>query len=85
MSELFGGVSKIGTIYPLVFLAYGLAAIVGPMIGGLFFDITGSYSVALLIGVVICFLAFLIYFIFMPKPQIEEVEDKEVVGESVVD
>jgi OFA family oxalate/formate antiporter-like MFS transporter len=62
------GVQKIGTIYPLIFLAYGLAAIGGPILGGKFYDNTGSYSTALLIGAGICFLAFLIYFILMPKP-----------------
>jgi OFA family oxalate/formate antiporter-like MFS transporter len=61
------GVQKIGTIYPLVFLAYGTSAIVGPILGGKFFDVTGSYSVAMLIGAAVCFLAFLIYLLFMPK------------------
>jgi MFS transporter, OFA family, oxalate/formate antiporter len=59
------GVQKIGTIYPLVFLAYGLSAIVGPILGGTFYDATGSYLIAMLIGAVICFLAFLIYFVGM--------------------
>jgi MFS transporter, OFA family, oxalate/formate antiporter len=61
------GVQKIGTIYPLVFLAYGLSAIVGPILGGTFYDATQSYLVAMLIGAVICFVAFLIYFVGMPR------------------
>jgi MFS transporter, OFA family, oxalate/formate antiporter len=65
------GVEKIGTIYPLIFLAYGLSAIVGPILGGWFFDNTGSYSIALLIGAGICLAAFLIYSILMPKPAAE--------------
>ncbi len=61
------GVQKIGTVYPLVFLAYGLSAIVGPILGGEFFDATGSYLTAMLIGAIICFVAFLIYFWGMPR------------------
>jgi OFA family oxalate/formate antiporter-like MFS transporter len=63
------GVDKIGTIYPLVFLAYGLSAIVGPILGGIFFDSTGSYSTSMLIGAGICLVAFLIYAFAMPKPE----------------
>ncbi|MBN1190340.1 MAG: MFS transporter [Dehalococcoidales bacterium] len=66
------GVQKIGTIYPLVFLAYGMSAIVGPILGGKFFDATGSYLIAMLIGAVICFLAFIIYFTGMPERAAEK-------------
>lgn len=34
----FFGNKKVGTNYPFVFLAYGVAGIVGPMIGGIFKD-----------------------------------------------
>ena len=63
------GVDKIGTIYPLIFLAYGLSAIVGPILGGVFYDNTGSYSTSMLIGAGICLVAFFIYALAMPRPE----------------
>lgn len=38
------GVNNIGFIYPYVFLGYGLAGIMGPYIGGLFFDVFKNYN-----------------------------------------
>jgi MFS transporter, OFA family, oxalate/formate antiporter len=67
------GVQKIGPIYPLIFLAYGLAAIVGPILGGRVYDNTGSYAPALLFGAGICFVALLIYSFLMPKPPRPEI------------
>lgn len=39
------------TIYPLVFLAYGLAGIVGPLAGGWLYGVFGSYTIALWVAV----------------------------------
>ena len=38
------GVGNLGIVYPYVFLGYAIAGIVGPFIGGLLFDISGTYS-----------------------------------------
>jgi MFS transporter, OFA family, oxalate/formate antiporter len=48
------GVSSVAAIYPLVFLAYGAAGIVGPSLGGWLYDQTLSYrpAIALACGVV---------------------------------
>ncbi|MCX7626774.1 MAG: MFS transporter [Candidatus Sumerlaeaceae bacterium] len=47
------GPKAVSLIYPWVFLAYGLAGLVGPYVGGKIFDVTGSYTFA-------CFAAALI-------------------------
>jgi OFA family oxalate/formate antiporter-like MFS transporter len=41
------GIARLGELYPLVFLAYGLSGIVGPTTGGLLFELTGGYGLAL--------------------------------------
>lgn len=43
----------VGAIYPLIFLAYGLSGILGPMTGGWLYDTTGSYGPAILIAAVL--------------------------------
>lgn len=49
------GADRIGGVYPLVFLAYGAAGILGPWLGGRLYDTTGSYGlpIAISIGVVL--------------------------------
>lgn len=37
------GVSQVPRIYPKIFLAYGLAGITGPLLGGWLYDVSGSY------------------------------------------
>jgi OFA family oxalate/formate antiporter-like MFS transporter len=46
VADLYGA-QVVGTVYALVMLAHGLAAEVGPGIGGLLFDLTGSFLPAL--------------------------------------
>lgn len=41
------GVERLGEVYPLVFLAYGLSGIAGPATAGWLLDITGGYGMAL--------------------------------------
>lgn len=49
------GADRIGGVYPLVFLAYGAAGILGPWLGGRLYDTTASYGlpIAISIGVVL--------------------------------
>ena len=43
------GLGKIGAIFGLLEVGFGIGAAIGPAIGGLIFDVTGSYSIAFLI------------------------------------
>jgi OFA family oxalate/formate antiporter-like MFS transporter len=45
------GPAMVGKLYPLVFLAYGLAGITGPALGGWLYDATGQYTHAILASV----------------------------------
>lgn len=40
------GINQLGSVYPFVFLGYGLAGILGPVTGGLLFDLVGNYVFA---------------------------------------
>lgn len=44
------GAGALATAYPLVFLAYGLAGLAGPPVGGGVFDATGSYAGAVMLA-----------------------------------
>lgn len=44
------GPARMGGIYPLVFLAYGLAGILGPTLGGWLYDRTESYTPAIVLS-----------------------------------
>jgi OFA family oxalate/formate antiporter-like MFS transporter len=48
------GQARVGGVYPVVFLAYGVAGIIGPPLGGWLYDRTASYTpaIALSCGVV---------------------------------
>ncbi len=48
------GPARVGGVYPFVFLAYGVAGIIGPPLGGWLYDVTSSYTpaIALSFGVV---------------------------------
>jgi OFA family oxalate/formate antiporter-like MFS transporter len=48
-TERHFGDGAISSVYPLIFTAYGLAALVGPTIGGLMFDLFGSYDRILIV------------------------------------
>ena len=50
------GQQGVGGVYPLVFLAYGVAAITGPPTGGKIFDVTDSYTGSIIISIVIVFI-----------------------------
>jgi OFA family oxalate/formate antiporter-like MFS transporter len=47
------GASHIASIYPLVFLGYGLSGLLGPWAGGWIYDSTGSYQGGLVVGVIV--------------------------------
>ncbi|MFP4054509.1 MAG: hypothetical protein ACLFV7_11680, partial [Phycisphaerae bacterium] len=47
------GLSRVGSVYPIVFLAYGLAGIAGPPLGGWLYDSTASYTPAIMLSCVV--------------------------------
>lgn len=50
ISDTFG-LSKIGTIFGLLEISFGIGAAIGSAFGGIIFDVSHSYSIAFLIGV----------------------------------
>jgi OFA family oxalate/formate antiporter-like MFS transporter len=44
------GLMNLGKIYPYIFLGYALAGIAGPLIGGILFDRTGTYTSSVIIA-----------------------------------
>ena len=49
VSDTFG-LGKIGTIFGLLEISFGIGAATGPFIGGIIFDVSQNYSLAFLIG-----------------------------------
>jgi OFA family oxalate/formate antiporter-like MFS transporter len=50
------GPERVGSIYPLVMLFHGAGAIVGPPVGGRLVDLTGGYTVPLLVAAAVALL-----------------------------
>jgi MFS transporter, OFA family, oxalate/formate antiporter len=62
------GTKNIGSNYPFLFTAYGIAGIVGPMLGGFVRDTTGSFLGAFVPAGIVCLIgAFLALTIKVPK------------------
>ena len=61
------GTRNVGVNYGLVFTSYGVAGIVGPILGGKVFDLTGDYKIAFISGGIFCFVAAGLS-IFLKKP-----------------
>jgi len=63
------GASRFGRIYPPIFLAYGLAGIAGPAIGGWLFDRTGSYGAAIVLSIAVVLTGLLICGLLLKRSQ----------------
>ena len=59
--EVFG-IELFTRLYPLCFLSYGLAALLGPPLGGWIADSTGSYASGVWTSVILIGIAFTIIF-----------------------
>lgn len=55
-------------LYPICFLSYGLAALIGPKVGGAIADATGSYTPAIITSAAIVFAGFAVLAFFLPAP-----------------
>ena len=51
------GAKNLGINYGWIFTAYGVAAILGPVVGGVLFDVTGQYVIAFVFAGLLCFVA----------------------------
>lgn len=67
------GISRLGSIYPYIFLGYAVAGIVGPLTGGLFYDYFESYHWSVVIAAVMSLLGALLF--IKIKPRVEKKED----------
>lgn len=56
ISQVFG-LSNFSRLYPICFLAYGIAGLIAPGVGGWIVDTTGSYEIALYLCIVLVSLA----------------------------
>ena len=55
-SDYFGS-KHFGVNYGWVFTAYGVAGILGPVVGGVLFDVTAQYTLAFVFAGILCFVA----------------------------
>jgi MFS transporter, OFA family, oxalate/formate antiporter len=51
------GTRNFGINYGWIFTAYGVAGILGPVVGGILFDVTSAYVMAFLFAGILCFIA----------------------------
>ncbi|MDH3602235.1 MAG: OFA family MFS transporter [Candidatus Tectomicrobia bacterium] len=51
------GTQNLGVNYGWIFTAYGVAGILGPVVGGVLFDITQQYILAFVFAGILCFIA----------------------------
>ncbi len=64
----FFGLKSLGKIFGLIGTGFSLAAITGPLIAGLFYDITDSYFLPFLFATIVCYLtAFITFLINKPR------------------
>jgi len=59
-TEKHFGTGSISSIYPLIFLGYGIAAVVGPPLGGWIYDLTQTYTYVLFLGTAISLAGFVV-------------------------
>jgi OFA family oxalate/formate antiporter-like MFS transporter len=64
VSDIYG-IDQLGIVYPRISLAYGIAGIAGPLVGGYLFDITGNYYLPIILSVFICLSGLTVYALAM--------------------
>ena len=67
----FYGLAALGTIYGVFATSYSAAGIIGPILAGYVFDVTGDYFYPFLLAVICCYIAALgAFFIREPKKKV---------------
>ncbi len=74
----FFGTKNLGVNYGLLFTAWGVAGIIGPIIAGRLFDIFGNYTNAFYVGSAICVLA-LGSLLLAKRPEVSAMAGAEAV------
>lgn len=64
------GIEKVGRIYPYVFLFYGIAGILGPVIGGKLYDVFESYYFSIFAATGVCLLGIIVFNILFKEKHI---------------
>lgn len=75
--ELFG-ISLFPRLYPVCFLWYGLAALIGPPLGGILADATGSYGISIAMSVLLVLITVPLTWILFQRQKIQD--DEELCG-----
>ena len=75
----FYGVKNMGVNYGLVFTSWGAGGVFGGMVAGKIFDLTGSYSNAFMVAMVICILQAGLTFLCKPPKTILVTQDASAV------
>ena len=68
------GHERVSSLYPIVFLGYGLAGIIGPAVGGAVQDLTGSYFFAVLLAALVVFVGAGYYYLRVLRAGVAHVE-----------
>ncbi len=68
----FFGTKDFGTNYGLVFIGYGAGCFAGPWLGGVVYDIAGSYSAAFIAAGILALCGGMITFLFLKPPKLSE-------------
>ncbi len=63
----FFGLKALGTIYGFFSTSFSLAALIGPILAGYIFGVTGSYSNSFILAISCCYIACILTF-FIKKP-----------------
>jgi OFA family oxalate/formate antiporter-like MFS transporter len=68
----FFGVKNLGVNYGIIFTSWGIAGIVGPILGGMVADITGTYAGSYMVaGIMLLLGALLVKLIKTPQQEIK--------------
>jgi len=74
-TEYMFGLHAFSTVYPLVFLGYGIAALTGPVLGGVIADSTGSFTPSIIMSALFAAAAIAaVGFLFVPAASRSEIE-----------
>jgi len=82
-ADLFG-TKNVGSNYPFVFTAYGIAGIAGPMLGGFVRDHTGTFLMAFVPAGIACFIGSVLALIIKPlKAELQTIESERLKAEGL--